>query len=180
MTGLPVPPILSLRLMSPVGAITRARLMKAMRKNRIIAYSIAAACLISGSAIYVFFRPTTLLMFHWADALNVTHSIQLMRSSASSLEKLLPGWFVFSLPFALWVLAYLFFIEAVWADSLCWARLAWFWCVPLIAISAELAQIKQIIPGIFDWGDLATIILAVILGVSTTSILNPQKGQRET
>jgi hypothetical protein len=60
------------------------------------------------------------------------------------------------------------------------ARLAWFWCVPLIAISAELAQIKHIIPGSFDWGDLAAIIFAIILGFSTTSIRNLKKGGRET
>jgi len=138
----------------------------------------AVACLILGSAIYVFFRPTTLLMFHWADSLSLTHSVLLIRASASGLEKLLPVWFVFSLPFALWVLAYLFFIEAIWAHSQSWARLVWFWCIPLIAISAELAQIKHIIPGSFDWRDLAAIIFAIILGFSATSIHNPKKGEK--
>jgi hypothetical protein len=109
-------------------------------------------------------------MFHWADALGLMHFFQLMRASASGLEQLLPAWFVLSLPFALWVLAYLFFIEAVWAHAKSSARLVWFWCVPLIAISAELAQIKHIIPGSFDRGDFAAIIFAVILGFSTTSI----------
>jgi len=74
----------------------------------------------------------------------------------------------------------LFFIEAVWACSQSWTRLVWFWCIPLIAISSELAQIKHIIPGSFDWEDLAAIIFAVILGFSTTSIHNLRKGERET
>jgi hypothetical protein len=154
--------------------------MSARRRNQTIAFSVAAACLILGSAVYVLFRPTTLLMFHWADALSLTHSVRSMRASASGLENLLPAWFVFSLPFALWVLAYLFFIEAVWAHSKSWKRLVWFWCVPLIAISAELAQVKNIIPGSFDWEDLAAIIFAVILGFSTTSTHNLKKGERET
>jgi len=119
-------------------------------------------------------------MFHWADALGLTHSVQLMRASASGLEGLLPAWVVFSLPFALWVLAYLFFIEAVWAYSRSWARLAWFWCIPLVAISAELAQNLHVIPGKFDWIDLAAIIFAVILGFSTTSIHNLKMGVKET
>jgi hypothetical protein len=152
--------------------------MSVRRRNQIIAFSVAMACLILGSAVYVLFRPMTLLMFNWADALSLTHSVRLMRASASGLETLLPTWFVFSLPFALWVLAYLFFIEAIWAHAKSVTRLAWFWCVPLIAISAELAQIKHIIPGSFDWGDLAAIIFAIILGFSTTSIRNLKKGGR--
>lgn len=158
----------------------RPQNMNTSRKNRIVASSIASVCLILGSAIYVLFRPTTLLMFHWADGLSLTHSVQLIRASVSGLASLVPGWFVFSLPFALWVLAYLFFIEAVWAHSQSWARFLWFWSVPLIAIGAELSQIKHIIPGSFDWGDLATIILAIVLGFSTTSIHNLNKGERET
>jgi len=102
-----------------------------------------------------------------------------MRASASGLENLLPVWFVFSLPFALWVLAYLFFIEAVWAHSKDRARFIWFWSIPVIAICAELAQVKHIIPGSFDWGDLVTIIFAIVLGFSTTSIHN-LRGERET
>lgn len=149
--------------------------MSAKRQKQIISFSVAAACLILGSALYVLFRPATLLMFHWADELNLTHSIRLMRASTGGLENLLPAWFIFSLPFALWVLAYLFFIEALWAHSQDWARLVWFWSIPLIAICAELAQIKHIIPGRFDWGDLAAVILAIVLGFLTTSIHNLKK-----
>ena len=164
----------------PQNADVRPQNMNARRKNRIVASSVASVCLILGSAIYILFRPTSLLMFHWADGLSLTHSVQLMRASASGLANLVPAWFVFSLPFALWVLAYLFFIEAVWAHSQSWARFLWFWSVPLIAIGAELSQITHIIPGSFDWGDLATIILAIVLGFSTTSIHNLNKGERET
>lgn len=139
----------------------------------------AAVCLILGSAIYVLFRPTTLLMFSWIQALNLTHYVQIIRTSVSWLEKLLPAWFVYSLPFALWLLAYLFFIELVWAHSRSWARLVWFWCAPLTAIFAELAQLCQIIPGRFDWGDLVAICFATFLGFSTTSIHNIKKGDRE-
>lgn len=154
--------------------------MTAIRRNRIMASSMATACLILGSAIYVFFRPTTLLMFHWADALSMAQSVEVMRASMSRFERLLPAWFVFSLPFALWVLSYLFFIEAVWAHSQSRAGFIWFWCIPLIAICAELAQIKHIIPGRFDWGDLTAIIIAIIIGFSTTAISNVKKGVIET
>ncbi len=151
--------------------------MNATRRHRIITSCVATACLSLGSAIYVLFRPTTLLMFHWADALSLIHSVQRMRALASGLEQLFPAWFVLSLPFALWVLAYLFFIDAVWIHEQSSARFVWFWCVPIIAISAELAQIKHIVPGNFDLADLAAIIFAIILGFSTTSIHKHKKGE---
>jgi hypothetical protein len=149
--------------------------MSAIRRQRITPFCMAGTCLFAGSAVYVLFRPTTLLMFHWADALNLTHSVQKIRDSASGLELIFPAWFVLSLPFALWVLAYLFLIDSVWADSKSPARFVWFWCVPLLAIIAELAQAERIIPGCFDWADLTAIMFAIILGVFATSIHHPKK-----
>ena len=61
--------------------------MSARRRKQITAFSVAAACLILGSAVYVLFRPTTLLMFHWADALRLTHSVRLMRASTCGLPE---------------------------------------------------------------------------------------------
>ena len=157
----------------------RPRNMCVIRRNRLITFCMAAACLILGSAVYILFRPMTLLMFHWADALSLTHSVQLMRASVSGLEYLFPAWFVFSLPFALWVLSYLLLIEAVWMHSQSRVRIAWFWSIPFIVICAEFAQIKQIIPGNFDWKDMAAIIFAIILGFFITSIHNLKRGERK-
>jgi len=141
---------------------------------------LALVCLFWGSALYVLFRPTTLLMFHWADALGLTSSIGEMRDWASGFDKYLPIWVVFSLPFALWVSAYLFFIESIWMNSTSLARHLWFYCIPLIALFTELAQIKHIIPGNYDLVDLAAIIVAIILGFYMTSPYSQKKGVTET
>jgi hypothetical protein len=134
--------------------------------------SMALVCLLLGSALYVFFRPTTLLMFQLADALGLTSSIGVMRDWMAGFDCYLPKWIIFSLPFALWVSAYLLFINSIWMNSTSLSRHVWFWCIPLVAIIAELAQIKHIIPGTFDVTDFVVIIVAIIFGFSLTLLFN--------
>ncbi len=143
--------------------------MSVLTRRRILFSSLGVVSLAIGSATYVLFRPTTLLMFHWIKALGLMNPIRVARESASGFERILPTWFVFSLPFALWVFSYMFIVEAIWMPVQSSARVAWFWCVPLIAIVAELAQIEHIIPGSFDWVDLVAIVFAVILAYSVAS-----------
>ena len=145
--------------------------------SRMVAFSVGTACFFVASALYILFRPTTLLMFHWIKALGLMDSVQLMRASVISLENLLPGWFIYSLPFGLWILAYLVFIEGIWANTQSQKRLLWLWCVPGIAISAEFLQINQIIPGSFDWEDLIIIISAIIIGFYISTANNLNKGR---
>lgn len=125
---------------------------------------LALACLFAGSALYILFRPTTLLMFHWTDAAAMLDSIVALRSHADFLKAFLPGWVIYSLPFALWVLSYLFLVNCVWGKSNSPWRAGYFWSVPAAAICVELAQGPHLLPGKFDPVDLATIIAATIVG----------------
>lgn len=147
-----------------------------MKRKRTISFVLAAGCLLAGSALYVLFRPTTLLMFHWADALGLTGSIGTMRASLDGLDKYLPSWTVNSLPFALWVVSYMFFINGIWGNSISLVRSVWFWCIPVIAIAAELAQSMHIIPGRFDLVDAVMIIVATTLGFFLTELNHAKKG----
>ena len=141
-----------------------------MRRKQTISFVLAVNCLLAGSLIYIFFRPTTLLMFHWADSIGITNAISSMRAWANGFDNHLPNWAIYSLPFALWVLSYLFFIDGIWDGSKAVVRYAWFWCVPIIAIAAECAQSIQIISGRFDSTDLIAIISATIVGFLATDI----------
>jgi hypothetical protein len=134
--------------------------------GRTICACLAGACLLIGSMIYVLFRPTSLLMFHWADSLGLTVLIHALRSYSHSTAKFLPNWFVYSLPFALWVSSYLFCIRAIWWRSSCRSRYLWFWCVPIISVTSELCQHLRILPGTFDFLDLLTICLGTAIGFS--------------
>jgi hypothetical protein len=152
--------------------------MNPKKSKQIISISIALLSLILGSFIYILFRPKTLMMFHWADTLGLMNSIESMRYSIIGFKKNVPKWFIFSLPFSLWVLAYLLFIDAIWVNTQSWSRNIWFLIIPIIAILSEFAQSIYVIPGKYDWGDLATIIIAIIFGAFITSILNFKKGEK--
>lgn len=151
--------------------------MAKMRRKRTISFCLATGCLLLGAAIYVLFRPTTLLMFHWADMIGMTRSIGILRTWVDGSDKYLPTWIVYSLPFALWVSSYLFFIKGIWWNSTSLVRHAWFWCIPVIAIAAELAQNISIIPGRFDRVDLIAIILGTIFGFVAIDFNRIDKGE---
>jgi len=115
-------------------------------------------------------------MFHWADAFGMTSSINAMRAWLSDFYRYLPIWVVYSLPFALWVSSYLFFIKGIWWNSTSLARNVWFWCIPIIAIVSELAQIISIIPGHFDPLDVVTIVIGTILSFIAVDINKLNQG----
>jgi hypothetical protein len=145
-------------------------------RRQIIFFSVAAGCLLLGSALYFLFRPTTLLMFHWADLLGLTKSIGTMRTLTDGSDSYLPNWTIYSLPFALWVSSCLFFVSAIWSESTSCGHYAWFWCIPIIAITAELAQSLHVFPGHFDPVDLIMIICGTILGFVATELNQIIKG----
>jgi hypothetical protein len=134
---------------------------------------LAVASLLIGSMVYLLFRPTSLLMFHWADSLGLAALIHALRSYSHSAARLLPKWFVYSLPFALWVSSYLFCIRAIWWRSECRLRYLWLWCVPIIAVTAELCQHLGILPGTFDFLDLLIIgfATAIVFSIPTPNQL---------
>ena len=67
-------------------------------KNTII----GIASIIFGGMIYVLWRKQTLLMFSWFDAMSLGIPIAILRDSASAYSSIMPRWFYFSLPNALW------------------------------------------------------------------------------
>ena len=124
---------------------------------------LAAFYFLIGLMIYILFRPTSLLIFHWADSFELMPIIYTLRSYSHNIIRFLPNWFVYSLPFALWVSSYLFCIRAIWGQSVCRSHYLWFWCVPIISITVELFQYLHILPGTFDFLDLLTIGFATAL-----------------
>lgn len=129
---------------------------------------LSIGCLLVGSILYILFRPTTLLMFHWAKLVGLEESIGIMRIWANDFDKYLPAWSILSLPFALWVLSYMFFTNYIWKESTSLLRYVWFYSLPIIAIFTELSQSIHIISGHFDIGDLIALIFAIILGFFMT------------
>lgn len=152
--------------------------MISKRTNRKMQVFMSFLCLFLGLGIYIIFRPTTLLMFRWADFLGLTGIIGLLRDWMAHFGIYLPKFVIFSLPFALWVLAYLFLISYIWMGEKCLFQQIWFCCIPLVAIVAELAQIKHIIPGSFDVKDLVAIIFATVFGFFMRTLCNRKNEEK--
>jgi hypothetical protein len=131
---------------------------------------LATSFLLLGSAVYILFRPTSLLMFRWADNLCLMVPIHALRIHCISVTNYLPHWFIYSSPFAFWVVAYLLFIKAIWWKSITPLRYFWFWCVPLISVISEIGQYLRLIPGTFDPVDLLIISLYTTFLLSTDTL----------
>ncbi len=110
----------------------------------------------------------SLMLFNWIELLRFTDSLIIMRTWITGIHILLPAWIVYSLPFALWVCSYLFFIEYIWDKPMSISRNIWFWCLPIIALAVEISQSISILPGIYDSTDLLLLLVVIIIGIVLT------------
>lgn len=138
----------------------------------------AVGTLFLGSAIYILFRSESLLMFRWANSLGLLPFIDFLRFYSQGLRPIIPAWFVYSLPFALWTVSYMLFVQAIWFGHKSISRVIWFWVVPVISLAAELGQYPRLVPGTFDILDLLTIIFAVAV-VLTITAFDPSRTQED-
>lgn len=135
-----------------------------MTANKSLA-TMSAALLVAGSTFYICFRPKTLVMFKWAEAIGAGDAVNYARVATNNLAERLPSWAIHSMPFALYVLSYMLAIESLWEGSRSAMRLMWLAIVPVMAIISELAQAAQLIPGTFDKVDLGLLLFACTAGV---------------
>ena len=77
----------------------------------------ATVCLLIGCTLYILYRPTSLLMFHWIDRAGFFSQVMGLRVLFEDAEHLIPSWLVYSLPFSIWVLSYQLFIHTIQDDS---------------------------------------------------------------
>jgi len=118
--------------------------------------------IVLGSLIYLLFRPKEIVLFKVIGWLGVMPVVQSLRDACSSAKPLLPGWFVFSLPNALWVYSMSVFLITVWREEPR-KMIYWLCCGWVIAIGFELLQASEQIPGTFSFVDLGMILTACIL-----------------
>lgn len=130
--------------------------------------ALSCLCLVAGTCVYLLFRPTTLLLFEWVESLGMLETVMAARQLFRRPESPWIEWTVFSLPYALWVLAYMLFVRAVWGRDPSPFKTAWLVIVPMIAIGAEVGQAFGWVPGRFDPVDLALIAFAAIVGSAQT------------
>ena len=117
---------------------------------------VSALSLLMGAAIYLGFRPNSLVIFDWADYLGLGGLIEELRAHSLPYGTSLPEWLVFSVPNGLWVLSFSVVMVSIWGvDNL---LIAAYWTASLwgAGIMSEFLQAARLIPGVFDVSDLVS------------------------
>lgn len=109
-----------------------------------------------GGGIYICYRPLSLRMFEWYEAIGLDNWIFLARSGAAPFRHTLPDWTIYSLPNGLWVYSLTTFMLMVWRRQ-CASRMDVIW--PHIGVAlglgSEVLQLTGTISGAFDFVDFS-------------------------
>ncbi len=132
-------------------------------RQRIVKVILSFAILIIGGLIYVGFRDKSLLMFSWFEQLGVSGEVDAFRGLVNS--EGVYGWVKNSLPDGLWLFAYMFLVDAIWNGSKSISSYIFIFSLPFFALLSEFLQYFGMLPGVFDWIDVASYLFAILLFV---------------
>jgi len=119
--------------------------------------------IIFGGLIYCAFRTKDLLLFYWARTFGLDATVDLLREISYHIKPRTPNWLLFSVPDGLWVLSYTCLILYIWDFKLNRKNIFWFALVPSLALGSEILQSMRIIPGTFDFIDIAAYIIGLLV-----------------
>lgn len=132
-----------------------------------VAHGVLPVCI--GGLIYVGWRTETLAVFSWLHAIGVDSTA--FRSVANAVE--LPRTLLYCLPGGLWAYSFSWSLAMLWGDSESKVRKLWLAVPWIAAVSSELGQLVQVLPGTFDLLDLVAYVGGCGGGlVSSASIIN--------
>ncbi len=130
-------------------------------KQRIFKTLLSFIILLAGGLIYVACRDKSLLMFHWFDSIGISNEIDWFRGLINSDG--MYGWVKNSLPDGLWLFAYMFLVDAIWNGSKSISSYVFIYYLPFFALMSEFLQYFGLMPGVFDWIDVASYLFAIVL-----------------
>ncbi|MFT4552313.1 MAG: hypothetical protein ACI9S8_000938 [Chlamydiales bacterium] len=118
-----------------------------------------------GFGIYVLWRPTNLLFFHWANEMGYFPIVSYYRGLVSFAVPFLPNCFLDSFPAALFLYALTSWFQIVWAgcygkEWIVWAAIALF-----VGVASEVGQYFQLLSGKYDHVDVLFYLAAWILAL---------------
>lgn len=117
--------------------------------------------IVIGAGIYTLWRSKRLLVFTWYGWLGLHTQLLTLRANVASVRHLLPDFVLYSLPDALWVYSFTFLMQAVWfRHSLSYGRIFWTFLPVSLAVGAEIGQLLKVVPGTFDFMDVAGYVVA--------------------
>ncbi|MBN4054930.1 hypothetical protein JYT15_00315 [Acidimicrobium ferrooxidans] len=116
-----------------------------------------------GSALYVLWRPTNLLVFRWLDAAGLLSVSYAARSVVGVWPGVLPEWILYSLPDGLWIYAFTSWMSSIWKGAGGLSAIAWIYSGMVLGIGSELGQGLGLVPGTFELNDLLCYGLGFLL-----------------
>jgi hypothetical protein len=117
--------------------------------------------IILGAGIYSLLRSKRLLVFTWYGWLGLQAPLLALRANLAGVRHFLPAFVLYSLPDALWVYSFTFLMQSVWfRHSRSYGRTFWILLPVSLAVVAEVGQLLKVVPGTFDFMDIAGYIAA--------------------
>jgi hypothetical protein len=145
-------------------------------KNPILCFSLhrsmffrllpGAVSLFLGGGIYLLFKPSEPVFFHWLKSLGLYDMVTGIRSCSLSIFPHPATWLIYELPDALWAFAYAWAITVIWSDHGSWIKYLWMLTIPCIVLGSELLQYSGMIPGTFSFTDLICETSGIVAGVA--------------
>lgn len=103
-------------------------------------------------------------MFQWFSAIGLAEAVFRFREFAGAYRSGVPDVVVFSAPSGLWLLSYCFGLSLIWPHRSRRSGLAWVALLYAVVTSGEFLQLARVLPGTFDWTDVALCTAAALLG----------------
>lgn len=118
----------------------------------------------SGMLIYMYLRPGEAKFLQWLPEFIAGTERPSTAQQSSILSRILPSWFIFSLPAGLWAMAYAIIIIRIWRGQNSRLRILWYLSIPVLVFGFEFCQLWGIVPGTFCYQDLIAGLLGLLLG----------------
>jgi hypothetical protein len=132
------------------------------RMCRLSLHSLFALVLLAiGAFIYLMFRSPNLVIFKWCESLGFLDYVMKYRDQFVDTD--IGIFSKYCLPDGLWIASYVILIHAIIPKEDKNMLLFWSFILPFIAILFELLQIPGLIPGTFDFLDLISYIVPLLI-----------------
>ena len=111
-----------------------------------------------GSIIYLFLRPTKLILFDYTGDV-LKECIEAFRLISLTCSLSFPSWVLFSLPDGLYIYSYVNLMLYIWDCEITANNLIWYLAVPLYVLVNEFMQFANLVSGVFDPVDLIFYVI---------------------
>lgn len=135
-------------------------------KNQRHALILSVVCLLAGAAIYFSTRVENIFLNQWVALIADGKVLHFFHGLVSN--KWVPGWIIYSLPDALWMMALTVFILMIWDFKIHSRSIIWLAMAMVAGTGLELLQGFHLMRGTFDVADLIFIFLAASIPITIT------------